>query len=149
MAGEAVKTIAQSPDIFQYKTFGPYAAADLSADLILPFLCPDYVVIDQVSYSYTVVGGASAAVRLYRGVPTASTEVTTAHVITAARDITSAMDLTAAVCVLRDATISVTSSVPDNNILNPGNIIVLDQSGTLGSLAGLLITIRYRTRLDG
>jgi hypothetical protein len=145
MAGEAVQTVANAPDRFREIVFGPFTSS--VADQILPFESEDLFVIDSVVYSFEVASTSGTA-RLYRMVPASTAEDTTAEVITAARDITASMDLAAAPCVQRAATISVdANSIPDENILFPGNKIVLDVGGTLTNLAGLLITVRGRSRL--
>lgn len=178
MPGVSQYTAAEIGDQLLAITFGPFAIATAvagdgtltSADLILPFVRPDKACqIVRVDYSTTVAGGSGALVRLLRQVVTAGSEVTAAQTISAntsnARAITTDIDLTATAAVNRraalmgaDATLAFTEPTaalpngangpPLNNLLLPGNRLVLDFAGTLTGLSGLMLTMLYTTKIN-
>jgi hypothetical protein len=141
MAGEAVRTAANTQDIIQYVTWGPVTTP---TDNVFPFYADKQYIIDAAWIQYTLpVSGVT--VQLFRGVPVQNTEDTTAEVITAARDITNAIDCSTADTELTPRAFTIAT---DNNIIEPGQVVVIDVGGTATNLnASIVMRIRTKSLL--
>lgn len=157
MAGQSTTVIDVLPRIDQFTTIGPLNATT-AADTPLPFpqvprLNGVSTFIDQISYSInTRASDVAANFRILRvpfaagGYANVAAMVSAGLAVTTAGATPATGSLGAATGTLETGRVYDVNINIDQNEIEPGDILLLDTSGTLTNLAGLTITIRYTTR---
>lgn len=141
MAGKAVPKVKNRAANFE--RIRHVIVAPGTTDFIIPCASEVPMLIHAIYVGIDVLGGTDYAVQFFRRTPAQ----TIAQAISAAEDITGVIDLengAIATGEFEKQAFSLTSSVPDNNILNPGEDIVGDLSGTAGSASNLTILVLLR-----
>lgn len=157
MAGQPITVIDVLPRIDSFVTVGPLNATT-AADTVIPF--PQVprtngisAFIEQITYSISVrASDANANFRLLRVPFAAGGYANVAAMVTAGLPITTAGatpatgSLGAATGTLETGRVYDVTVLTAENEIEPGDVVLLDTTGTLTNLAGLNMTIRYSTR---